>query len=441
MSIASTAKTSNVDLYVLFMLLGFVSGLPFCLLTTTLQVWFTELNVDVLVLSSLTLLTLPYSLKPIWGIVADYSRGIRFLDYQHFYTAVVLGVALSLFAAGKISPVSHPKSFLCVMFTLGIFASCLDTIVDGLRVTIVPRDDQAAVSAYFVAAYRVAMLVSGAGIAFADHGFHKIYLIMAGLTLGLGLLSSCMLQFYTTKPDNYQSPASDSIETLTNILAWVCRKEIVYLLLFGVLFKGHEAFVQSMLPRYLLKEFAMTKELFAIIGQSVGLFVTLMGGICAGYCLKNWTKDFSIQCIILLQMIASLTFYAAQYVPATEIAIHKTFLINALPVAYLKLNLLVVIGGIILENFANGLATTFCVVIFMRNCSKEHAATQYAIITAFCNSSRALIGPLAGELHTLGGWDLYFTASVIVLLPIMILMQSEQFKEMFSEQEPEYVLQ
>lgn len=441
MDITKTTKSSSFDLYILFILLGFVSGLPFCLLTTTLQVWFTTLNVNDVIISSLTLLTLPYSLKPLWGIFADYSRGVRWLDYHNFYSATVFGVALCLFAAGNVSPTLHPKSFVSIMCLLAVFSSGLDTIVDGLRVTIVPRDDQAAISAYFVAAYRVAMLVSGAGVLMlAKYGFDKIYLAMAVLTLAVGFLSSCMLQFYTTKADNYQSPASNSIETITSVLSWVSKKEIIYLMLFGVLFKSHEACVQSLLPVYLLKEFAMSTELFAIIGKTVGLFVTLLGGICAGYCLKNWHEDFCIQGIVLLQMLASLMFFAAQYVPASEIKALSAVGANAWLAMDIKLNLLAVIGAIIMENFANGLATTFCVVIFMRNCSREHAATQYAIITAFCNSARALIGPIAGKLKILGGWDMYFTASILVLLPLIILMQSELFDGIFAEEDVDYAL-
>ena len=51
--------------------LGFSSGLPFYLTSTTLQAWMTKANVDLTTIGIFSLVGLPYSLKFLWAPLLD----------------------------------------------------------------------------------------------------------------------------------------------------------------------------------------------------------------------------------------------------------------------------------------------------------------------------------------------------------------------------------
>ncbi|MEJ2379031.1 MAG: MFS transporter, partial [Pseudolabrys sp.] len=53
------------------LLLGFSSGLPLALSTSTLAVWLTESNVDIATIGLVSLVGLPYTFKFIWAPLID----------------------------------------------------------------------------------------------------------------------------------------------------------------------------------------------------------------------------------------------------------------------------------------------------------------------------------------------------------------------------------
>ena len=56
--------------------LGFLSGLPASLFTTSLQAWFAQAGYSILFVSSLSLLKLPILLRFIWAPIQDKSSRI-----------------------------------------------------------------------------------------------------------------------------------------------------------------------------------------------------------------------------------------------------------------------------------------------------------------------------------------------------------------------------
>ena len=57
-----------------FCLLGFISGLPFALVTSTFQAWLTQGNVSITSIGLFGLVSMPYALKPIWAVLIDWLR-------------------------------------------------------------------------------------------------------------------------------------------------------------------------------------------------------------------------------------------------------------------------------------------------------------------------------------------------------------------------------
>ena len=152
----------------------------------------------------------------------------------------------------------------------------------------------------------------------------------------------------------------------------------------------------------------------------------------------SWKKETFIQFIILLQLWASMLFMLVQYTSAEPLIIipnYDLFGMASFSGFVLTKRLALLSASIVLEQFASGLATTTLVVLFMSSCNRHFAATQYALLTATLNTIRSFVGPMGARIQFHGGWDLYFVASVVVLVPLVLLMQHRSLDDLFGREE------
>ena len=150
-------------------LLGFSSGLPLALSGETLRVWMADRGVDLGTIGLLSLAGLPYTLKFIWAPVVD-AWQVPWLS-RTSRTAPRLAHRLAARAHGGDRLPRHARSRSTRRWMIGLgalivaFASATqDIVVDAYRVQSLPVDEQAAGMAGYVAAYRIGMLASGAGV-------------------------------------------------------------------------------------------------------------------------------------------------------------------------------------------------------------------------------------------------------------------------------------
>ena len=74
------------------------------------------------------------------------------------------------------------------------------------------------------------------------------------------------------------------------------------------------------------------------------------------------------------------------------------------------------------ENFGFGLGTAAFLAFLMALCDREHAATEYAMITATFGLTRALIGPVSGSIAQHLGYPAFFWSTVFFGLPALLLL-------------------
>lgn len=439
----SAGKVKNGKLvYILFVLLGFLSGLPYSLLTSTLQAWFISSQADRVTIGSLSLIMLAFSFKPLMGMVADYLRLIKVLSYEQLFFVVSIALSICFYHSSGLDPVQDFKWMLLVMTMAAFCSSYLDTIVDGLLVLLVESECRAYVSVCFATAYRLALLVSGGGVMLfvQSFGYGKVYQAMSLLVLFVTFICSMLLVYCkTTVSSSVKEPTLSSImQQWTLLIDWLSKPDLLYVLAFGVLLRGHEFILGSSLPVYLLRDLAIGEVVYGGLYKMIGVCATLLGGAVTGRCLHSWKKETFIQFIILLQLWASMLFMLVQYTSADPLIIipnYDLFGMASFSGFVLTKRLALLSASIVLEQFASGLATTTLVVLFMSSCNRHFAATQYALLTATLNTIRSFVGPMGARIQFHGGWDLYFVASVVVLVPLVLLMQHRSLDDLFGREE------
>ena len=75
-----------------------------------------------------------------------------------------------------------------------------------------------------------------------------------------------------------------------------------------------------------------------------------------------------------------------------------------------------------IESFTSGLGTAAFLSFLMNICDKEHAAVQYASLSALFGVPPALAGAVSGWAVSTIGYAAYFAFTVVLALPALLLL-------------------
>ena len=172
------------------LMLGFSSGLPLALSGSTLLVWMRESGVDLGTIGLFALVGTPYTLKFLWAPLVDalhvpiFTRAFgRRRGWLVFSQLLLIGAILLL---ALTDPARSPLFVALGALLVATMSSTQDIVVDAFRVESLPESEQAAGMASYVAAYRIGMLVSTAGVLFIVSGFESTGIErIVGLDVGL----------------------------------------------------------------------------------------------------------------------------------------------------------------------------------------------------------------------------------------------------------------
>ena len=425
---ASPARRSFVDAFAVYlrprvlivMLLGFASGLPLALSGSTLAVWLTEANIDLATIGLFSLVGLPYTLKFLWAPLVD-ALDIPVLS-QRFgrRRGWLIFSQLLLIAAIVLLGLTDPSvSVALVVFGAVLVASASatqDIVIDAFRIESLPTNEQAAGMAGYVAAYRVGMLVAGAGILalvawFEYRGIEKStawtwgYVVAAGL-MGIGLLATILAR----EPEGIERPPVKSTgEVVARVFDtgfdaigdFLTRRSAFAILLFVLLYKFCDAFAGVLTAPFVLK-IGFDKETYAAIVKGVGFAAALIGGFAGGAIARALPLSTSLWIGGLLQMISNLVFSWQALVGPSVAALTFT---------------------IVVENFTGAIGTVIFVAYLSALCGdRAHTATQYALLTALAAVGRTVLASGGGFVAEATGWFVFFVITAASAIPSFLLL-------------------
>jgi PAT family beta-lactamase induction signal transducer AmpG len=406
------------------LLLGFSAGLPFSLAGQTLQAWMTESGVDIKTIGLFAFVGTPYWTKVFWSPAVDaldipvLSRLFGRRRAWLLLTQVMLLGSIVLLA--YCDPRSSPFGVAIAALLVTTASATQDIVIDAFRVESLEKDEQAAGMASYVAAYRIAALVSGAGAlllvsALVKHGFDQqnaysaTYVAMAILIL-VGILATLLgvePESSVQANEDHAGPGHDKAwQRLVNVAIaslkdFLSRDAAVAILLFVVLFKLADAMAVAMNTTFALKIGFTRVELAAIL-KGVGFAAALLGGFAGGMVARSFPLSTSLWIGGILQALAILPF-SWQAIIGNNAA-WLTFAITA-------------------EQFTAGLGTVTFVAYLSALCGNPlHTATQYALLTALTALGRTVFAASSGYLAEATGWAGYFLVCAALAIPSFILL-------------------
>ncbi|HEY1100838.1 MAG TPA: AmpG family muropeptide MFS transporter, partial [Myxococcota bacterium] len=377
--------------------LGFSSGLPLALVGHTLAAWMTDANADLTTVGIFSAVTLPYSIKFLWAPAIDHlpppllgrRRGWA-LVFQALLIAGLVWMSLS-------DPIADASMLAVAALCVAAFSASQDLVLDAYRTDVLTPAERAAGSATFVTGYRVGMLASGSlAMILADHtSWANVYRIMAVFVL-IGVVAIVLA------PEPQAPPrARLSLEqmVLQPLRQFASRKGAFIAFAFMLTYKIGDAFAGALTTRF-FKEVGFSNTELGTLHSGVGMIATIVGGLVAGAVMPKLGTRRGLVVFGALQALTNSCF-AVMAVTGKSTAL--------------------LIGGVVLDNFAGGMGTMAFVAFLMGQCDRRFSATQYALFSSVSAFPARALGALSGFAATSLGWPAFFVGTIVVAIPGVLL--------------------
>ncbi len=387
---------------------GFLSGLPLALSGFTLRQWLTEAHLSLGATGLTANIGLSYTLKFLWAPLLDHAAppfGLaRFGRRRGWLLAVQPPLALAVLALALSDAARGPLLTILCAAVIAFLSATQDIAIDAWRIETFPERLQGAANAAYVWGYRMAMLVSGAGvIALAGSaGWHAALLIVAALLAGGPLVTLL---------------AGEPVVTRLRLEAAGLRARLA---------------VAVLEP---LREFLRRRNAWAILAY-VATFK--LGEAMAGVMLAPFYHDLGFNraavatAIGPFSMLATIAGYAVGAAAVARLGLKRSLILTgfcqmAAMGMYVVLALSagnhgVLYATVVVEAFAEGVADAAFLTYLSGLCAAAYTATQFALLTSIAPLALRTVGGGSGFLAAALGWPTFYALAVLASLPAMLLM-------------------
>nr|MBP7190103.1 MFS transporter [Rickettsiaceae bacterium] len=287
---------------------GFVSGFILLISGNTLNFWLSASNVNIESIGLFSLASAPYALCFLWAPILDRFK-IPFLSrifghrFSWIYLLQIL-LAISVYSLSLCSPEKNLYPLAILSFIVALIASTQDTAIGALRSQIIKASDQGAVSGTYIFGYRVGMLISGSGAILLSSfiPFSYLYKAFAFIIITFPFL----IHYSTSKAKLTTIYKTEKIDFSKGILSLGSWKLILYLVIFLILYRMPDNFINVMMNPFLLAKGFKTVEI-ATIGKFLGTISAIFGGFLASFVMKKRSIESSLIIFGIIHGIAHIT--------------------------------------------------------------------------------------------------------------------------------------
>jgi PAT family beta-lactamase induction signal transducer AmpG len=369
--------------------LYFAEGLPFGIAYDVWPVFFRVHGVSLREIGLMSLLSLPWTWKLLWAPLVD-----RYGSRQHWITACLFVLGATTLAILP-QDASHPSFLMWSLLLLFTTASATqDIAIDAYAVDVSTPKTVGSINGTRVSAARVALFIGGGGfLILADYtgwSFLWVALAVTFFALALAAWTSPRVALETTERQHVLAP----------VLRWLLRWQMVPVVLFVLLFKvGDSTLGRMVKPFWVDRGYSLTE--IGAISVTLGTVLTILGALAGGWIVNRAGIFRSLLWLGLAQLVSNLGYVV---VAAVELPRESIYVAS------------------VIESFTQGLGTAAFLSFLMNLCDKEHAATQYAILSALFALTRDVAGAFTGIGVESLGYAVFFALTTALALPGLALL-------------------
>ena len=458
--------------------LGFSSGLPILLVFSTLSVWLVKAGISRSTVTLFSWAGFAYAFKYLWSPLVDNYRLPILKKFGHRKSWLLLSQFL-IIAALILTAFTDPKEslFFTALFItiLAFFSATQDILIDAFRIESAPQSLQGPLSSMYIAGYRVAMLVAGAGSlwlasffgteVYDQNVWKKVYLIMSIFML-IGVFATII----SDEPKLKRNLSSDNhIKFLITIFIAVVgfislysvidnpfeKKEVLSSFFFSTarliicfvfsyltislliliefapknkISKSYMGPIVNFIKRY--GKFAFLILILISLYRIADIVMGVMANIFyleKGYKISEiatYSKFFGVFATILGGFIGGFCSYKFGTMKSlffgALIAASSNLLFAWLAVSPISINFLITV--ITADNISSGFAGAAFVIYLSGLTSIKFTATQYALFSSIMLFVPKLIAGYAGGWVDFMGYSYFFSLTAFMGLPVLFLI-------------------
>lgn len=386
------------------LLMGFASGLPLLLTTSTLSYWLARRGVDKTAIGLFALVGLPYSLKFLWAPALDFVRVpwlSERLGRRRAWTLVAQALlVLAILGMGATDPARAPFATALLALAVAFCSATQDVAVDAYRIEVLRDFEQGAGAAATQSGYRIGLLAAGAGaIALSDFVAWPIVFWTLASLVGVGAVAVAIAP-EPPAPDA-EAPIHDwkqaFLEPLRDLAA---RDHAAAIVAFALLYKFGDAIAGAMANPFYV-ELGFSGVEIASVTKVFGIVANLLGVVAGGVFVARAGVFRALLVGGVLQAVTNLLF-AVQAQVGHEVAM-----------------LAVAIGA---DGFTGGLASSAFVAYLSGLCRTGMSATQFALLTSLMATGRTVLASGSGWLADATDWTTFFVVTTLLAIPGLLLL-------------------
>ncbi len=334
-------------------------------------------------------LSIAWTLKFFWSPLIG-----RFGTYRLWISTALVTMALALLAIGslKSAPISH---FLLTAFAIYCLASATqDIAIDAYAIDLTARGEEAPINSMKASAYRIGALASGAGLLYLPQwiGWQPVFYVAAAINL---------LMFVLIRRLPSVTGGTTSLHaTLHAFRRWGQRREFFALLFFVFLYRLGDLSMGPLLKPFWVDR-GYTPERIADFTVTLGTILIIAGATVGGFVMQRIGMRNALLALGACALGSNFVYAAAAAFPQS--------------------GTLGMIAASAFESFSAGMGSMAFMSFLMRICEKEHAAVQYAFLTALAGSGRIVLF-VAGDLAEAIGYADYFFVTGLIAIPSLALV-------------------
>jgi len=458
--------------------LGFSSGLPILLVFSTLSVWLVKAGINRSTVTLFSWAGFAYAFKYLWSPLVDNYKLPFLKKFGHrkswlFLSQILIVVALVLTA---FTDPQNNLFFTALFITLlAFFSATQDILIDAFRIESAPQSLQGPLSSMYIAGYRIAMLVAGAGSLWLAALFgseiynqdvwKKVYLIMSVFML-IGIFTTISSEEpkikKNLKKDNHikflltifiavigfiflYSIINNPYERDEIILSFIfsiARLIICFIFAFLIInlliltkftsknkiSKSYLSPILNFLTRYgkfaflILFLISLYRIADVVMGVMANIFYLEKGYKISE--IATYSKFFGVFATIIGGFIGGYCSYKFGTMRAlffgALIAALSNLLFAWLAVSSISVNFLIAV--ITADNISSGFAGAAFVIYLSGLTSIKFTATQYALFSSIMLFLPKLIAGYAGGWVDIMGYAYFFSLTALLGIPVLFLI-------------------
>jgi Arabinose efflux permease len=399
-------------------LLYFSEGLPFGIVNDLLPVYLRVHHVELTAIGFLSTVASAWTLKVFWSPLID-----AFGTYRRWIATAVLAMAICMATLAAMPEVdwgsgigsrgselgavarSDPRPttsdsrilFWTIITIFAIASATQDLAVDAFTIRATPAELIGPVNSIRVAAYRAALVVGAGGLLALSgvigwRGSFAASAVIAGIVFAIAL----------RLPDDRggQGERKSIVELFRGLGQWLSRPRAGVLMAIVLLYRLGELAIIAMIKPYWVDRGYSPAEI-GTITTVIGVVISIAGAIAGGAIVARIGLYRAMLWLGAAQILSNLGYAIVATTHAGRWAIY---------------------AAAIVENAGYGLGTGAFLAFLMAMCDREHAATEYAMLTAAFGLTRVVIGTPSGWIAQNAGYAAYFWLTVLLGIPGLLLV-------------------